>query len=328
MKKNQKAIMIAIGVLFVVLTVILIIIYEADVRSRENKIELDNTIEENISTDSNAFNDDGEINEEEEQEDIVDNETFKVTNGAYFYTVENCIREYIDNVKKLQKEDSEINRNNLYNKLSKNYIEKNNITLDNVKNINIKDDCYLVGAVEMLQLNIIDNYVMRYSTKTLFLDSNNKTYYFDFIVYLDYANLSFAIEPIGGKDIDLSKINLKTEIEYIEANDYNKYSYDVVTKEDIISNYIEFFKTLCYKVPDIAYMYLNDDCKSSKYPSLEVFKNTILNNESKIKYLQLMVCNDIIEQENNTKYICSSVGGGDIVIYENSIMDFEIELNI
>lgn len=329
--ENQKqTIRIIVCILIIILIALLSVIEIYRVNNRKNQ----NTIEENTNNDFNTSTtnaiDDSEkaTGEEEEDETIFSKEPFKVTNGAYFYTVENCIREYIESIKNLQKEDSEKNRENIYDKLSKDYIEKNKITVDNVNGITIKDDCYLVGAVEMYQLNIIKNYVMRYSARTLFLDNSNKTYYFNFIVYLDYANLTFAIEPISENNTELSKIDLRSEIEDIDANDYNQYKYNVMTKSDIMSKYIKFFKTLCYNVPDIAYTYLSDEYKLKNYPNVESFKNFIINNQDKIKYLQVMSCDDITRQVDNTRYICSNIGGGYITIYEKSIMNFNIELNI
>ena len=333
MIKTQKNITVTIVVLVIVLIIILIALYMTGMKNNEEDNDVtsnsNNNTEQNTQSSSNAFKENGEVNEEEEPvETIFSNEPFKVTNGAYFYTVENCIREYIDGIKKLQKEDNEENRQNLYGKLSENYVNKNNITLDNINNINIKDDSYLAGAVEMLQLNVIKNYIMRFSVKTLFLDGNNKMYNFNFIVYLDYANLTYAIEPVSGNNIELSKINLKSEIEDIDANDYNHYSYNVMTKDDIISKYIKFFKTLCYNVPEVAYSYLSDDCKVKTYPTVETFRNFVSNNQDKIKYLQIMSCDSMTKQDSETKYICSNVGGGYFTIYENTIMDFKIELNI
>ena len=322
MSKSLKSIYIIVAILLITLFFTIIIIFKNN-NNYEND-ENNNTANEIEINELESIN----ITEEEGVETDSSQTPFQVTNGAHFYTVQECINKYITSMKELKKQDTEENRESLYKKLTDNYIKENNITLDNVKNISIREDSAFVGVIKMLQLNINENHITRYAVRTLFFDSNYKIYYFNFIVYLDYGNSTFAIEPVGGDNADLSKIDLATEIEDIDANDYNQYQYNVMTKSSIVSRYVGFFKTLCYSSPDIAYSYLSDDFKAKQYPSVDGFKKFLANNQEKIKYMQVMNCEDITNQEDSTRYICSNVGGGYITIYENAIMDFKIELNI
>ena len=322
MKKSLKSIYIIVAVLLIILFFIIIIILKNNNNYENNEnSNVVNKITVNKQQDIN-------ITEDEEVENNLSETPFQVTNGAHFYTVQECINQYVTSLKNLKKQDTEENRESLYKKLSDNYIRKNNITLDNAGSISIREDSTFVGAIKMLQLNVNENHITRYAVKTMFFDSSHKVYYFNFIVYLDYGNLTFAVEPVNGDNIDLSKIDLTTEIEDIDANDYNQYQYNVMAKSGIVSKYVSFFKILCYNLPDIAYEYLSDDFKTKQYPNVEEFKKFLANNQDKLKYMQVMSCEDITNQEDSTRYICSNVGGGYITIYENSIMDFKIELNI
>ena len=116
------------------------------------------------------------------------------------------------------------------------------------------------------------------------------------------------------------------DVRFVNENDYNKYSYKVIAKNDLASKYVSFFKALCYQAPEIAYNYLSEDYKESV--TLERFKNTISNNPDSIKYMQVMSCDSMTEDNGETKYICTNVGGGYITIYEKNIMNFKISLSV
>ena len=326
MKKSLKPIFVLVIILLVLLFTVIVAIITNRTKEQNNNQDTNSSNDSLVNENKNGI-DNSVITEDEEATEVNFSETpFCVTNAAYFYTVEDCINEYINGIKKLQKEDTEENRKNVYNKLSSSYTSENNITLDNVSNIGIKEGSYFAGIIRMFQLNVSNNYVMRYAARTMFLDNDDKVHYFDFIVYLDYANLSFAVEPISENNDDLSKVNLKKKIENIDENDYNKYSYKVIAKNDLASKYVSFFKALCYQAPEIAYNYLSEDYKESV--TLERFKNTISNNPDSIKYMHVMSCDSMTEDNGETKYICTNVGGGYITIYEKNIMNFKISLSV
>ena len=323
MDKSLKLIFIVMLVLLAMLFLILARIFYGSGNTR--KTTNNNIISNNIeNTTENSI--ENTNNEKEEQNNEFE-EKIPVVNGAYFYTVENCINEYVSSIKLLQNNNSEENKKGVYGKLSNSYIKQNNINIDNVENIKIKSDCYLLGAINMIQQNKSNNYVIRYAVRTIFSDNSKNIYYFNFIVYLDYANLTFAIEPAGENETDLSKIELRADIDYIDENDYNKYSCNVIAQDGILENYVSFFRKLCYNSPEIAYSYLSDECKKNKYPTIDSFRHFLSNNNDKIKYMQVLRCDNVTEQEEDTIYICSNISGGYLTIDERSIMDFKISLS-
>ena len=174
MSKSLKLIYIIAAVLLITLFFIIIIIFKNNYNYENN--EDNNTANEIGINELESIN----ITEEEVVETDSSQTPFQVINGAHFYTVQECINKYITSMKELKKQDTEENRESLYKKLTNNYIKENNITLDNVKNISIREDSAFVGAIKMLQLNINENHITRYAVRTLFFDSNYKIYYFIF----------------------------------------------------------------------------------------------------------------------------------------------------
>ena len=85
-------------------------------------------------------NEGGLFKMEAEDEDLIlysENAVKKVTSDTDFYTVSNCVQQYLDlvndrSIYMSEEEFLEIYNDSLYNILSKEYIDKNNIQINNI----------------------------------------------------------------------------------------------------------------------------------------------------------------------------------------------------
>ena len=89
-----------------------------------------------------------------------------------------------------------------------------------------------VKVDKMLQYMIKDNNIMRFFVSEVYKNSEQKVYYYNYIVYLDYINLTYSIEPTNKESKEISKDDLSTNINEINLNDDNKYMYKVKTSID------------------------------------------------------------------------------------------------
>lgn len=279
--------------------------------------------DESIINDDNITNQ-NIIQEQTVKREVVYNKMENVTNSTYFYTVQKCITGYLNDVYTLSKIDTQENKRKVYNQLSEKYIEKNNITFENLnKYIEINNDNMFINIVEMLQFNIENNNIIRYVLKGRFLNEKEEIYYSNFIVYLDYSNLTYAIEPVDSNITDLSKIDISSNIEEILENENNKYQYNVISTRDLLYNYLKNFGNMCLQMPEIAYEYLDDECKNEKFKNIEAFKEYVSQNEYSLKYIELNSYQEDDNEEFKT-YNCEDITGNHYLIKETAIMQFKI----
>ena len=246
MKKKAKIItVLIIGAIILLIGLFISIM----ILGREN-----NTYNENIvNSDANTVkfeNEKVDLNELgnldtsiiQEDEDVVETEedfyVHRVENKTDFYTVKNCVAKFLDGVRTLKKDANrnvtKSDYNNhleyIYNQLSDNYITENNITLDNLeKKINLDESNPDINIVDMLELRVRDNQVLRFVLRAKYLDDKNSEQFLNCILYMDYLNLTYSIEPIDNNITDLSTMNLNTEMEEVSKNKNNTYTYELVT---------------------------------------------------------------------------------------------------
>lgn len=332
MKDIQKVILISMIILLIMLSVIIVtIIVVKENISDDNKQNIvndevtDNIVSDNIQNNSDS-NSSFKITEDEGLEEIIYDEVQKVTNPTYFYTVQNCIKTYLNDVSNLQKESSEEKKQKVYNQVSEKYIKENNISLDNIENYSkIKENLSFFTVVKMVQLQIENNGIIRFGSHVLFLDGNDIEY-LDFIVYLDYWNLTYSIEPVSNGITGLSKVDLTSNIETISENTNNKYTYEVTTTDKLIENYFKIFLDMCFSIPEVAYEYLDDNDKNGEIQSVEDLKNYIFINKNRLKDVDIQRYK-LTEHEGYTQYACVDQYSFNYTIKETAIMQFTITLN-
>lgn len=185
----------------------------------------------------------------------------------YFFSVES-------NVNKISEYVLDNNSNSLYGILNKNYIENNNISLDNVLEKFSKysytsfdvDDIYVISNNFLYKFFIKadvrnDSYegnVSIIETRYMILNYDNKNVVFDleFISSEDYSNF------IDGNDIIFNEV---------EVNEYNKFIYKDISESTLATYYLKYFIDLIYENTIEAYDSISDDTKEKYFSTYDEF---------------------------------------------------------
>lgn len=261
--------------------------------------------------------DDNNVEEYQEYSEHYEEERNKtahiVENANTFYTIENCINVYLnnvysknnDNIQSLLYQPSEISNVEFYD------TQKENI------------------AQEIWESD--DNGISIYYVFTKIRDKNeldisNEFNYF-FTVILDENNHTFAIRPNGKQHLleNLKAIEQYT-IDGIRKNSINRYSDIIIYNEDIINKYFtEYIKNALYNI-NVAYELLDEEYKNSKFENIEAFKKYIDNNRESI--LNLTINKYSKEQfEDYVQYTIIDNYNKYYIIKETSVMKFKILLD-
>ena len=210
-----------------------------------------------------------------------------------YYKVKTSIEQYFNSLNKetyyrrdddggyLLAPDEDINLN-IISYLSKEYINKNNITTKNLNNyIKLLDGSQTIEIIDM-KTKLGEN-ADKYLVRGIAVNSDYElTEEFYLYVILDNKNETFAIEPINNIS-DISKIEIINEDQNIEKNGINTYTDYSPSLSDILNNYITRYKTLALAVPDIAYNYLDEQYREKRFGNVENFKQYVQENRNTIK---------------------------------------------
>lgn len=290
--------MIAITVIIIIITTILLMLL--------NKRKDDNISNKEINNNTMVIDDENELVTntttiilENPQSGII-----RIKDNKTFYSVENCIKKYesIINLNYTEQLDelgqpSIAAEYGIYNEsekqeailklLDKDYINKNNITTNNV--LNFVDATTIECKVECLKINKLVNNNTKviaysvYAKKTI--NGIEKNIYY--IVKTGIGNV-FTIYPVESnlyKSIDDIKITNTTE--YIENNKLNTFIESSINESQIATKYFQEYKSLLLNNADEAYNRLDEQYKEKRFGTLEGFKEYIANNKENIELMQI-----------------------------------------
>ena len=214
-----------------------------------------------------------------------------------FLLASNCIQSYISGINqnnskyygtdengnyKIVVEQEEINKN-AYNFLSSEYIEKNNITTQNVYNYvpKVTQD-FLFVPINMKAKNTEQIKTFKVSGFVTDLNYNFINYLY-VLINLDIENRTFSIEPITNdtyESNDIQNNNVR-----IQENENNKYSFSQYTSDTVIKQYFKNYKAMMLSNPEIAYLCLDEEYRNKSFTNVESFKKYV--NDNKEKYLKI-----------------------------------------
>lgn len=289
---NKKRLIIIISILIIFILAILIFINFLN--NTDEKIE------------SNPYNiDESDIKIEQQKR--------KVISATDFYTVENCIKIYINAIKAND-------LNNIYNLLSEKYIENNNINMENINGYINKD----ISDIVAKEMYYIDNQTNKEFIVMVEDNINNRSY---FIVNWDTVNTTFSVEPILNKNYNnIEEIEIENIITEISDKGNNKYVYIRYTEESMSYKYFNYYKDLLLNKPEDAYRLLNDEYKAKRFPTIEEFREYISLNKRNIQN-SILVKYSYQIKNNMQQYTLLDNNENCYIINENSIMDFNILLD-
>ena len=293
--KKSKIIKFIIILLIILLVIISFFIFE--LQQGDSTIEEDktNSLEQN-DTQNESVDDDNQneiasnISENEEAVEVVYGKAERVVNATYFYTAQNCLELYLNNTE--------------------------------------ENDYSFVTITQMYQYFVQNNNVMRFVVHALFANQNKDTKYYNYIIYIDFKNLTYNVEKADDVINNLDSLNLNKKIDSIEKNGKNDFEYEVVTEEKLISKYLRCFKNMCLNAPSEAYNYLNNEYKGNNCRDVASFEKYIEQNINKIKNMDLNKYT-FSTQNGKQRYICYDSQNNCYIINKNDIiMSFDIILDV
>ena len=253
-----------------------------------------------------------------------------LTDTTRFFTVKNCVQQFLneintDSQKAHEFTEQEI-RQERYNLLSKEYINNNDITVDNInsnlKTINTKA-IFDALQIKYLKGEKIENYIV-YGIMT----SLNNEYIGNIYVRvnMDRENKTFSIEPITGNYNSIDDISIQYNDDSIEKKDNNIYIEQIITYENIAKTYFSTYKRLVLARPETIYDYLQNDYKEKRFENLSSFEKYVNLNKNEIAQL-IFKKYQVNNNDNILEVICMDQYQNLYIFEETSPMNFTLRLD-
>ena len=320
MKNLKKAIIIIFIIIIIILITLLVVNFIINPK---------NNSEQNII---------GDIGEQIDYETV---ETEEVSDSIKFYTVKNCINQYLDTINVNNTSYYRVNENGqneriiaeqdikkkIYNLLDTDFIEEKGISVDNVYDYVYKVDQKL--SFTPLKMNVlVSPTVEKYAAYGYIQNlDNNYTRDIYIIVNLDFQNKTFSIEQVQAEYSDLSELKLNKKEENIEKNEDNTYVEQKITDEFIANQYFSVYKKMLQTKPELAYDYLNEEYRNERFNgNVDLFKQYIQKNITEIDGIQFKeyLINTYKEYR---EIVCKDQYENLYIFKETNPMIFELELD-
>lgn len=316
--KKLKYIMVILAIAIIIILIVLVTL---------NKNGGSNSIDEDIITDM-------------EYEAANENYT-KIEDITEYINVKKCVSSYFSNINiessvyygrdddgnytKIST-DQEINAN-IINVLSNEYINKNSITTDNVRNYvyKIEDNCFFI-PIEILDKGNTEN-VKSFGVYGL-VETQDFSPLMEcyLIINIDSNNNTYSVEQLASKEeVNTADIEVPNEI---DKNDNNGYTESMYIEEELIKAYINNFKRLALAYPEILYNdFLDEEYREKRFGDLETFKAYISKNKNQIISVNPKQYN-ITEYENYTQYYAIDQNGKYYIFNVTTPTDYSVILDI
>ncbi len=293
---------------------------------------------------NNLINNTNEIPNKNNPEDNIDytinptisNKLESVTINKEYMTIETLFKSFIENARTENKEY-------LLDVLSKDYIEKYNVTSENIiEKINIKAandfQYHKIVVTEMMKCRLNNEYMAYIVAGKYRITDQTGTYSLKLLIIINSADKTYSIYPQQFIN-DNRYANLKTGDNFIinnyeiEKNKNNTFNYVIKQSLEIVEKYFKDYKELLQYYPAIAYQKLNKDYLIKRFNNNQnEFFNYLANNKSIIG--TSIINNYKTEKETNyIDYLCSDqynnayifrITNGDLANYEVFLDDYTI----
>ena len=311
--EKLKKLMIIILLIIVIVSILIILLGKLNQKKEESNISIDDGEEIIQEKDENGY---AELND-----------------YGLYYSINNILSKYINIVTSNEIQDIEEESNKeytdysqnmdmIYSLLDKKYINNYKITVNNVEKFIYELD----DNVKIIPINIKIKYGENINTCIVnaYIIGNNIEEK-EFIIRLDNKNETFSMEFINNDDVKENNIDNEDRI---QVNDYNHFEIQVATNEEIAMNYLEQYKNLAERAPQIVYdNYLDDNYKKLKFESLEEFKKYIESNKEELESIRTnkYLYNDL--GDGKAEYVCKDQYNNVYIFDINSIFDYKIKLD-
>lgn len=313
MKKLKKLIFAFIIIIIIILIALLILNKDID---KDNNYIINNNILNNNENQENDLTYDTSANGGNQP--IKDSNIKAVTNYTKFYTVSNCVQEYLDNANNKNKEV-------IYNILNDDYINENGIDAKNVLNYTDKlTKSYNFTALKMNVLEGINTDVYSVYGKILEEDETGIGEDIFFIVNICKKNMTFSITPLNNSVMSINNIKIKNNDTEIAKNDDNVFSYHRIKEEEIIKKYLAYFKKCMLYNQDEAYNLVNSEYINKRFGNKDEFKKYI--EENKFYIYRAILSKYAIDSENKI-YTAIDNYGNHYIFKETAVMQYTVYLD-
>ena len=213
--------------------------------------------------------------------------------------------------------------------LSKDYIDSNEITIDNIGDyVQIVEQELLFAPVNIKSFrktdSTVDENVITYAVEGIAVNTDYELVSeLNLIVNIDYNNNTFSIEPT---ETQYDDIEIIPNIASIEKNDNNKYSTGKVSMENTAKDYVNNYKKIVLAKPEVIYNHMSEEYREKRFENLENFQKYVENNREEIRNIDLTqyLFNSL---ENCGEYVGKDQYGNLYIFKEKEVMDYTIELD-
>ncbi len=264
----------------------------------------------------------------------------KLVNAEEYIEIRTCINSYLSEINinnssfygydasgnyvNLMREE-DINKN-MYGVLSKEYIDKKSININNIRNYvyKIEEDCFFV-PIELMSFGNIEN-VKTFGVYGVIITQEYRPVMESYmVVNIDEHNNTFSIEQLSNKE-ELNNYIANVPNEILEENN-NVYSGVRITSEDLIQGYINDYKRLSLAYPELLYNnFLDEDYKNKRFGSLDEYKKYISNNRNIINSIN-PASYQVTEQLDYTRYVVMDDNGKYYIFNSETPSSYKILLD-
>jgi len=325
-KMSKKIILICIIVVLIliifILALLLGLVNSSNINNSVNNNNVNNNLINNSSSSNIVVNDiiqQGQSNEVSQDDNEIVLETTKdysdVKIHEVYIAIKNISEEFFETI------SSSLNGNQskLYSMLGKEYISRNNLTENNIKNAFSKYN-NSIFHVNRIKQKIIENNICIY---IVYGTINGKDTY-NMAVVTDETNMKYCIYPFEY----LKEININNfKISNIPQNEYNSFVYKDVNKEQLSNYHLEDIKYYAQYNVEELYKKLDSEYSKKRFESLEKFREYIKNNLDTIKNISLVSYRVTRNDDDTVEYSCIDNYGKYYIFKEASTMQYSLMLD-
>lgn len=232
-------------------------------------------------------------------------------NETKYYNITNVVRTYLGALDKSKYilsdgtnySEDESTKESIYNLLSTEYIESNNITVENVydyvKDVN-ENITFVPLDMRISQGQNVDNFLVY--GNIVYMDSQDleKVYV---IVNIDNTNNTFSIEPINNEEIsNINDFKFESTLNTIEKNYSNTYLNNNMSDEDISKEKFNNFKLLILRKSEDLFNLLNEEYRNKKFGDYNGFSQYIDSNYDRLRTINLSMY-QVTEEDGYKQYV-------------------------
>lgn len=232
-------------------------------------------------------------------------------NETKYYNITNVVRTYLGALDKSKYilsdgtnySEDESTKESIYNLLSTEYIESNNITVENVydyvKDLN-ENITFVPLDMRISQGQNVDKFLVY--GNIVYMDSQDleKVYV---IVNIDNTNNTFSIEPINNEEIsNINDFKFESTLNTIEKNYSNTYLNNNMSDEDISKEKFNNFKLLILRKSENLFYLLNEEYRNKKFGDYNGFSQYIDSNYDRLRTINLSMY-QVTEEDGYKQYV-------------------------